>query len=179
MRARTRILIAAGIAIAAAVRYFRRPRFDEDRPAMIVKGGSLIFQSGDDEKGEKGMRWKQVRDGQWTPEQPNGRHARHMVLTVKPPHGCDVRRRPVTDIKIRFFGTAVLETFQITTADHGQGRRVPLVVGSGLSEGNDGSDNPILERHGSGNVFALSYKQSNGETGDCPTITRAKVEFFD
>ena len=67
MKART--LIAAGIGILAAVRYIgfrtRKPR-DEDRPAMIVKGGSLIFQSGDETINEKGVPWKEVRAGRWT-----------------------------------------------------------------------------------------------------------------
>ncbi|MBA3637673.1 MAG: hypothetical protein M3541_03855 [Acidobacteriota bacterium] len=178
MRAKIRILIAAGIGMVAAIRYFRRPRFAEDRPAMIVRGGSLIFQSGDNENSEKGRPWKQVREGRWTPDQPNGRPATHMVLTVKPQHGCDVRRRPVTDIRIRFFGTAILESFQITTANGHASVPIPLVIGSGLRDSN-GSDYPTLERHGSENVFSLSYKQVDGETKDCPNITKAKIEFFD
>jgi len=163
-----------------AVRYFRRPRLDEDRPAMIVRGGSLIFQSGDEKKSMKGRPWKQVREGTWTPHQPNGRPARHMVLTVEAQHGGNVSRKPVTDIRIHYFGTAILESFQITTANGPAQVRIPVVLGAGLSVGSDdASDYPTIRRHGSGNVFSLTYRQVDGQPGDCPTITEATIEFFD
>ena len=175
MKART--LIAAGIAILAAVRYVgfrpRKPR-DEDRPAMIVKGGSLIFQSGDETMNEKGVPWKEVRAGQWTPEQLKGKAARRMLLTVRGEDDCDFRRIPVTRVVIRYFGTAELEGFQIVSARH-KGIEIPLVIGERLSPGGGSKDYPTIERPGSGTTFTLSYTGPSG-TRDCQT-RRARIDF--
>lgn len=177
MRARTRILLAAGVGLFALFRSFRKAVADEDRPAMIVRGGSLIFQSGDETASERGRPWREVRRGRWTPHQPQGRPANHMVLTVAPRHGCDVRRQAVTDIRIRYFGTAGLETFQITSVNGHAPVRIPVLIGDGLSTGESG-DYPTVERPGSGDVFSLTYTTRTGETRDCEA-TRARIEFFD
>ena len=177
MRARTRILIAAGIGIAAAVRYFRKPRFDEDRPAIIVKGGSLIFQSGDDRIAQKGRAWRQVGEGRWTPHQPKGRPAVHMILSIDGDAGCKVVRQAVRVIKIQYVGTAGPEGFQITTANGSGPVPIPVVVGAGLSEGEE-SDYPTIQRSGPGNVFSLSYSTLAGESKRCDT-SAATIEFFD
>lgn len=165
--------------MVAAARYLRRPRFEEDRPPVIVRGGSLIFQSGDEITSRKGSPWTQVQEGTWTPHQPHGRPAMHMVLTVEAEHGCDVSRKAVTDIRIRYFGTDSLESFQITTADGHGPVRIPLVVGAGLTERSDASEYPAIERHGAGNTFSLSYRPLEGGIQDCSRLTKATIEFFD
>ena len=176
MRARIGILFVAASAIFALVKVVRYLLAswsrDEERPAMIVKGGSLIFQSGDELAGEGGLPWEQVGNGRWTPKQPRGKAVVTMLLTAKSGDDCDVKRLPVKDIKIRYFGTAVLESFQIRLLN-GE----PMLIGAGLSAGTSKSY-PTVERPGSGSVFTLSYTEVDGATGQCD-VKRARVEFTD
>lgn len=172
MKSKTWTLITAGAGILALFRYFktRKARGRQDRPPMIVKGGTLIFQSGDDRTSEKGVKWHELANGRWTPHQPGGRPANRMHLTADRGDGkCDISRLEVIHVRI----TYATESFQIVPAGG-----VPLVIfrGSGRPTAGNEPDYPTLSRPGSGSVFTLCYKERGGKERQCQT-SRVRIDF--
>ncbi len=146
---------------------------------MIIKNGSLEFQSGNEKKNQKGKPWKEVRTGRWTPHQPKGKPARHMILTIEDgDKDCSKLPIAVKNIQIRYFGPSVLEIFQITTVDGHAAVRIPVVIGSGLSPSNSSNDYPTIERSGSSGSFTLTYTPEVGVEEGC-NVRRARIEFTD
>ena len=71
--------------VLAYKRLFDAPE-DDDRPPIIVKGGSLIFQSGDpritgDPKVAKGKPWT-LYNGEWQPKHDNGKKTKWFFLEL-------------------------------------------------------------------------------------------------
>ncbi len=78
MRAKTGALIAVGVAILAFVRYLLgKPRAGDDRPAMIIKNGSITF-----ENEGKTVGWDDDSDT-YFPDQPNGKKVAYLVAEAK------------------------------------------------------------------------------------------------
>ena len=179
MRSRTGIFIAV---VAAAIwRWWPRPHRpgDEERPAMIIKNGSLVFQSGNHKKNQKGKPWKELSTGVWTPHQPMGRPANRMRLTiVDGENDCSGEPVWVNYVEVRYVGSTDVERFRVTTttqAGHGPWK-IPVVSGSGLSEDNS-SDNPTLERSGPPGHFTLVYQSETGQEEGC-NVLEAEIEFI-
>ena len=73
MRARQMMLLVAGLAVVAglvalALLIFRAR---EDRPPIIVKGGSIHFEGCADKNGRK-KAWKKRQNGHWRPDHSKG-----------------------------------------------------------------------------------------------------------
>ena len=176
MKAKTWSLITAGAGIFALFRYFktRKARGRQDRPPMIVKGGSLIFQSGDDRTSEEGVKWREIANGRWTPDQPGGRTANRMHLTADPKDGeCDISGLEVTNVRISYATPREFEFFQVVPAGG-----IPLVIATGPGRFTVGSepDYPTLSRPGSGSLFTVSYKVRGGKERQCQT-SRVRIDF--
>lgn len=166
---------------------------DEERPPIIVKGGSLLFESGDSTKAKKGKSWKTEAvpdaDGknekQWKPDHPNGIPA--SVLKVAFTGGSDEARRACAAMYLPEFtvlydpdGTGVLPQagYLVTrrARDKGQGTLAPAVVETTLPLVPWGSgDYPGLMAAGTHKVFRIEYVKADGTKGWCDKPTQVEV----
>lgn len=134
---------------------------DEDRPPILVKDGSLIFQSGDpmgagNEK--KGKPW-QSEDDDWQPDHSAGKPIKWLYVEVTLASGDAVMAR-TRRIEITY-GT---KRFDIAINNQiGKGGKdcklVPTISGPGLTpEGT--ADNPTLvhDKGGTGKITKVEFK---------------------
>lgn len=166
---------------------------DEERPPIIVKGGSLLFESGDSKKAKKGKPWKteDVPDAagknekQWKPDHPNGIPA--SVLKVAFTGGTDEARRACTAIYLPEFtvlydpdGTGPLPPagYLVTrrAREKGQGTLAPAIVEMTLPLAPSGSaDYPALIAAGTNKIFRIEYVKADGSKGWCDKPTQVEV----
>lgn len=166
---------------------------DEERPPIIVKGGSLLFESGDAKKAKKGKPWKTEAvpdaDGknekQWKPDHPNGLPA--SVLKVAFTGGTDEARRACTALYLPEFtvrydpdGTGVLPQGEYLVTrrarEKGQGTLAPAIVETTLPLVTWGSgDYPALMAAGTNKVFRIDYVKADGTKGWCDKPTQVEV----
>ena len=166
---------------------------DEDRPPIIVKGGSLLFESGDSKKATKGKPWKTEavpdaagkNEKQWKPDHPNGIPA--SVLKVAFTGGTDEARRACTAMYLPEFtvlydpdGTGVVPQagYLVTrrAREKGQGTLAPAIVEMTLPLAATGStDYPALMAAGTNKVFRIEYVKADGSKGWCDKPTQVEV----
>jgi hypothetical protein len=173
----------------------RRAAEDEERPPIIVKGGSLLIESGDAAKGKKGKPWKKeaVADGsgknenQWKPDHPTGIPS--SILKVVFFGGKDDAGRACAAMFLPEFtvlydpdGTGALpQTSYLVTRrprERGQGTLAPAVIETGLPLTPGGTaDYPALMAAGTNKAFRIEYTKAdpNNSKGWCERPSRVEV----
>jgi hypothetical protein len=174
--------IAAGL-IAGALWTLTTEADDEERPPIIVRGGSLIFEGGDanssDPAEQKGKPWTQV-GSDWQPDHPHGIPVTKFTLALRGGNAqlCPALER-TRDVAVTYKAPDGTEsTFNITTKPRpgSGGKPAPTIVGSGLSPSGT-SANPQLTFgiSGQGEITHVRFSGISGNV-DCPApITSVKV----
>ena len=144
---------------------------DEERPPIIVRGGSLIFQSGD--AGTQGKSWMPV-GSDWQPDHLRGVPV--SMFTVRIQGGGSIAACPsmerTREIAVTYAegGQSSVFRFQIKPRPHGSGKPAPAIVGSGLRSEAATPGNPqiVFGEHGKGEITRVQYN-ALGSTGtvDC------------
>lgn len=68
-------IAGAAVAVGALLWFLKRKRRTEDRPAMTVKSGSIVFETG-------GLDWRDGGGGTWEPDHDEGKDVRLFVASV-------------------------------------------------------------------------------------------------
>ena len=160
---------------------------DEERPPIIVRGGSLIFESG--AAGKPGKPWKKetvVRSGknetQWKPDHPTGIPTG--ALSVAFTGGTDAAGKPcatvsVPEVTITYdpdgTGSRPAGTFLITRRPRamGKGTLAPTIVETTIPLSPDAATN-TLTAAGSDKTMRFEYV-SAGKKGSCDKPTSVQV----
>ena len=153
-------VIAVGAVVCASrVMTFRSLRYsDEDRPPIIVRGGSLYFISGDAHHSKKefkyGKQWVHHKKG-WKPKHDQAKSVSYFVVDVYPSDHTQKSPKPPKTYK-----TEELTVMQGITAF-----TVTIHEGPGNSQTSPTIMGP-LQPGGSGANPALIYKHEASETID-------------
>ncbi len=156
---------------------------DEDRPPIIVKGGSLIFESGDasssDPDESTGKPWVAM-GSDWQPDHPRGKKTKWFSVNLV---AADQQQCPALsmtkEITITYQPTSgSASTFRITIKGRpGNSAPAPAVEGSGLTPGGS-PDNPQLIFAGAGTISNVQFQAQGAGNVNCPTPTSIKVYQF-
>jgi len=148
-------VIAVGAVVCASkVMTFRSLRYsDEDRPPIIVRGGSLYFISGDAHHSKNefkyGKPWKYRKQKKvWQPDHERGKRVTVFGVDVYPPdHSESSPKLPVTYKTESLLVVQDTESFMVTIQDGpGNSPRTAAISGR-LKEKDDApKDNPTLIR---------------------------------
>jgi len=162
--------LIAGVIVSALLR-IQGSGDDEERPPIIVRGGSLIFQSGD--AGTLGKSWMPV-GSDWQPDHLKGVPV--SMFTVKIQGGGGIATCPsmerTREIAVTYTegGQSSVFRLQIKPRPHGSGKPAPAIVGSGLRGEPATTGNPqiVFGEHGKGEITRVQYN-ALGSTGtvDC------------
>ena len=122
-------LLAGASAVYALFRFFAE---DEERPPIIVRGGSLVFESGDPRhsngKKRKSKRWK--HEFGWKPDHRKGENVSRFDVSFETDTGCGVTsaRKAVIAYKHRTLGSEQLALFTLRIGtDDETGRHTPVI----------------------------------------------------
>lgn len=150
-RVYTEVTAYVVLAVGAAVGLYMYAQSDdtEDRPPIIVRDGSAIFEGGDSENPGKGQKdWKSVgnaTDNVWKPVQDNGHNVSGFTVYVA---GFDVKNCPQStlagnDVQIEYTpGGIVAQTPKVFTIQHSP-------VGGGNNKNEPELDAPVKLAPGS------------------------------
>ena len=149
---------------------------DEERPPIIVRGGSVIFESGEGAK--KGKKWKKVNDD-WQPDHGNGIPVNKFTVAIQ---GSDTECPPLQvthDLSITYTDEqGVSSTFFITTkARNGNGSPAPAIVTDQELTLDNSGDYPKLT-YGTAQKGSITHVKflGIGDHFDCHgTITAVKL----
>ena len=150
---------------------------DEERPPIIVRGGSVIFESGEGAK--KGKKWKKVNDD-WQPDHGNGIPVNKFRVAIQ---GSDAECPPLQltrELSITYTDEqGVSSIFFITTkARNGNGSPAPTIVtDQKLDDLGNSGDYPKLT-YGTDKNGSITHVKFSGIGGqfDCHgTITSVKL----
>ena len=150
--------LAAGALITGAVIYTAVIRDNEDRPPMVVKGGSLIFQSGVN-SANPGKQWQKNPNAQneWQMNHSAGKPTNAFSVMMTGSGTCGPGF--VTELTLEYTRSSdqSVRTFQLVRkAQFGtSGKMVPTVVGDGLAPTNAG-DTPYLTYAEAGDLTRVS-----------------------
>jgi hypothetical protein len=120
-------------------------RDDEDRPPMVVKGGSLIFQSGVD-AAHPGKRWKKNANSttEWQMDHPRGKPTRTFLVMMSGSGSCGPAFVPELSLEYTLSSGGTARFQVVRRPQNGSGnKQVPTVIGDGLTENNSG-DTPTV-----------------------------------
>ncbi|HXG57027.1 MAG TPA: hypothetical protein VNJ03_16735 [Vicinamibacterales bacterium] len=185
-----------GVLTGAAVMYsFQQPSVeDDDRPPIIVRGGSLIFESGDTKKSKPGKPWRKetVTDSagqsevQWKPDHEKARSVGLFVVSFE--NGTDASGAtcvseflPELTVIYDHDGEAGTPAIRYLISrrprNNGNGTMAPTVIQTApLTEDNTSvPDYPTLTLTGTETKIAIEYTRANGQTVVC-SADRATVE---
>lgn len=159
------IAFAVGAAVGAVVALNYADSGEEDRPPIIVKSGSLIFESGTTSR--PGNDWEQVPNtSDWQPDHPNGKRVNRFQLYFRGGTGTCVPVT-VTDVTINFdpdgAGAQAAVPYMLVIRQRG-GKPVPTVSGANLQW-----DGAIHSRLTTGTGGAISSVGSSSFQCDQPT----------
>ena len=166
---------------------------DEERPPIIVRGGSIIFESGDKNgkpKEKKGKKWI-AAGSDWQPDQNDGIPVADLSIAIRGGNqgSCPTLDRVVGDpkatpavapvITVTYTADGTDTTFTITTKPD---RNKPnkwstTIVGSNMRLENDTSDNPqiVFGDHGKGEISRVQFEGQSGNVNCQGPITSLKV----
>jgi hypothetical protein len=172
---------AAGVALAAVVMRILKKKErieDQERPPIIVKGGSLIFQSGDPSTpgGPPPVPWMAVGQD-WQPNQPDGVPVTHFIIALLA--GGPPQRERTSEIFIDYEEEkGGPDTFTITMKPRpGSGTAAPTVVGPGLHPEHGNPRLLVHGQHGRGGIVSVRFVGENGPvTWERPRILKVWQE---
>jgi hypothetical protein len=162
--------LAAGL-IVGAVSLLTPTAEDEERPPIIVRGGSLIFQDGDPNgSGEPGgVDWIQVGND-YQPNQPNGIRVSKFTVQLRggTPGQCPAVERTREFTVTYKEGENAPVTFRVFTKGRpgGSGGPAPTVGGTDLQI--DQANRKLLSygQHGKGDITRIQFTGIGGNV-DC------------
>lgn len=177
-------IVLGGLLVYGALRAGRGDE-DEDRPPIIVKGGSLIFESGDadsSDPGEKtGKAWVQ-HNNDWQPNQKKGKKVKWLVVGLPTGDQATCPALSMTkDIVVTYTTTAgAASSFTITRkARPGGGGPATAISGTGLMQGGTaGNPRLIYDQNGGGTISKVEFLTQNGVNVVCTTARSLKVWQF-
>jgi len=162
---------------------------EEERPPIIVRGGSLIFESGDRNsskpKEKHGKKWMN-NGGNWQPDHGNGISVSDLTVAIRGGNqaSCPALDRvpgdpnagapPVITVTYKAGST---ETSVTITAQASGKKWIPTIQGSDLRQENDTTDNPqlVFGTHGQGEISRVQFRGQNGNVNCQGPITSLKV----
>lgn len=162
----------AGLAGVACAMFLRVQAEDEDRPPIIVKGGSLRFISGDeagDPDEQVGVPWKK-KNNDYQPDQKNGKKTKWFVVEVTPASSAVVvalaRQLTITSGSADFSFTM--------KARHGGSTKAPtLTTTATLVDGGTLENPELIYRQGDGiSVATLTDRKGRETTFEKPKELR-------
>jgi hypothetical protein len=145
---------------------------DQDRPPIIVRGGSLIFESGDREKNIQGRPWFEddTNAAEWKQFQPRGKPTTGFHLEF-PSGACTAPPNPVNSFVVTYdpdgAGSEPEMSFTVRPrprGENGQGTDGPAVIGGTLDNSNK-RPYPWLRQEGT--TDTITRVTWNGQSGDC------------
>ena len=174
-------LIVGGLLVYGALSSTRAD--DEERPPIIVRGGSLIFESGDatstDPAEKTGKPWTQV-GSDWQPDHGNGNKTKWFSVELRGgnPSLCPglSMTKQLTIVYQASSGGAET-SFVLSTKPRPAGSKAPApaISGSGLTASNTGQ-NPTLTygTPGQGSIARIQF-QGLGANVNCPAPSGARI----
>ena len=164
---------------------------DEERPPIIVRGGSIIFESGDKNsnkpKEKKGKKWAHA-GSDWQPDQPHGIAISDLTVAIRGGNqsSCPALDRvpgnPPTaapEVTVTYRVGQTDSSFKITLAPDANNAKkyVPTIIGSNMRQENDTSDNPqlVFGNHGEGEISRVQFRGQSGDVNCQGPITSLKV----
>lgn len=161
---------------------------DEERPPIIVKGGSLLFESGDSKKAKKGKPWKKetvagdkTSEHQWKPVHQDAAPANVLKVAFEGGTGtCVAAYLPEFTVLYDPDGTGAKPqaSYLVTrrARDNGKGTLAPAIIDAAGALTSDGSaDYPTLKADGT-NAFRIQFVTAGGSTVTCSNPTRVLVD---
>jgi hypothetical protein len=164
---------------------------DEERPPIIVRGGSIVFESGDKNgkpKEKKGKKWIPAGND-WQPDQGEGIPVADLSIAIRGGNqaSCPALQRVVGDknageppiITVTYTDQNQTESKFIVTAkkDKNKNKWSPTIVGSNMRLENDTTDNPqlVFGNHGQGSLTRVQFEGQNGNVDCQGQITSLKI----
>jgi len=167
---------------------------DEERPPIIVRGGSLIFESGDKNKPKepKGKKWVTVpQTTYWQPDHANGISVTDLTIAIRggSQTSCPALDRVPGDVSndeststppvitvTYTVGQAQPTTVTVTTKKKGN-KWIPTIDASGGRQENDNTDYPqlVFGNHGEGAISRVQFRGQNGNVDCQGPITSLKI----
>ena len=162
---------------------------EEERPPIIVRGGSLIFESGDKNsskpKEKNGKKWV-ATGGYWQPDHGDGLSVSDLTVAIRGgnPGSCPAIDRVPGDpnagaspvITVTYKAGNTETSFKITTQASGK-KWIPTIQGSDLRQENGATNNPqlVFGDHGAGEITRVQFTGQNGNVNCQAPITSLKV----
>lgn len=147
---------------------FRFLRFDdEDRPPIVVKGGSLYFISGDKKNGNPHFKYGKPwvhHQGAWKPKHDRGKKVTHFVVDLYPTnHTESSPKLPVTYKTEALTIKQGIAAIQVRIeAGPGNGRPAPALDGP-LQAGASGANPEVVYHHdGSDTIDLVTFTTLEG-----------------
>jgi len=185
--------LVAGL-LAATLVVLTKGADDEERPPIIVRGGSLIFESGDKSgkpKHKKGKLWIAGAAGtDWQPDHDDGISVVDFTIAISggDPASCPTMDRvdgdltappelPLITVTYTVDGTATDFTLTIKPDQKKPTKKwSPTVVGSNMRLENDTTDNPqlVFGDHQKGEISRVRFRGQNGDV-DCKSSTTSRI----
>ena len=176
-------IAAIGLAVGVGVGLLVSPGAeDEDRPPIIVKGGSLIFQSGDpdgDAEEQAGKRWKQV-GSDWQPDHDDGKKTSWFSVAIRGGSGSCPTLSMTRELTVTYEAQGLETNLRITTKPRGPNKGpAPAIVGSGLTTGGS-STNPqlIFGNPNEGSIKRVQFNAQGGGSVTCNGPSSLKIWQF-
>lgn len=146
---------------------------DEERPPIIVKNGSLIFESGDskseDPEEKTGKPWHEVGN-EWQPDHPEGKKVKWFSVGVQGPGGCPALAM-TKQVTVTYKNADGTETdFVIKMSPRGPGGTDSPAIAGGTLTANNSIANPTLT-YGTAGQGAISRVRFQGQgigNVECP-----------
>jgi hypothetical protein len=159
-------LIVGGLLAYAALQTMDRAE-DEDRPPIIVRGGSIIFQSGDPESSDSderpGKPWLQDGAGDWQPDQPSGKKSKWFSIAIRGAVQCPAlsMTKEVTVTYTAADNTESRFTFTFKERPTSTRSPAPAIRGTGLTVDNSGANQTLT--YGTAGQGRISRVQFQGQ----------------
>jgi hypothetical protein len=173
--------IGGGIVVllgALAYDALRPADMDEERPPIIVRGGSLIFQSGDDTS--NGKPWIAV-DQDWQPDHVAGNKTRWFTVSLSAGNQQACPALAMTkEITIRYQpaqGAAVQFTVTMKGRPQYPNAPAPTIVGTGLAVGNPNTQ-LVHDPNGRGKITSVEFRAHGQGPVNCPEPTSVTIWQF-
>jgi hypothetical protein len=113
VKASTGVKIAGAIGLLAAAGYVvYRFLAEEDRPAMIVKNGSIVFENKLRDGETEPLDWEDD-GGMWQPKQPKGKKVKHFIADVKGADDKTCTRLESAELVISYSYGSTKEDFRV------------------------------------------------------------------
>ena len=150
---------------------------DEDRPPIIVRGGSLIFESGDATK--PGKSWKEKVAGKdWIADQAKGHHVSTFVVTFDGGSGaCGSVYAPELTVYYKpSSGSPNTSTFTVARQPDGKKKYETVISGGGLAADNTATYPTLTAAGESKDIVRVDYKTGPSTIATCTTPAKVTIE---